>query len=97
LESRRTGNHRLRITGSLRISPTAQRKPEEEFYMSIDTTNFASFDVSELAVLDVTDAIGLPEMGASIDLDYVPDIDDMIGDVASGASAGCSCSSTCCC
>jgi hypothetical protein len=65
--------------------------------MSVDTQDFASFDVRELAVLDVTDAIGLPEMGASIEISYVPDLDDMIGDVASGASAGCSCSSTCCC
>jgi hypothetical protein len=62
-----------------------------------DTIDFASFDVSELAVLEVADAIGLPEMGASISL-YVPDMEDMIGDVASGATAGCcSCSSTCCC
>jgi hypothetical protein len=65
--------------------------------MSTDTIDFASFDVSELAVLEVADAIGLPEMGASIQL-YVPDMDDMIGDVASGAASGCcSCSSCCCC
>ena len=57
--------------------------------MSIDTLDFASFDVTELAVLEVTDAVGLPEMGASISisLSYVPDLEDMIGDVASGASS----------
>jgi hypothetical protein len=63
--------------------------------MSVD---FATFDISELTVLDSTDAMGLPEMGASviIELSYTPELDDMLGDIG-GASAISSSSSSCCC
>ena len=66
--------------------------------MSVD---FATFDISELTVLDATDAMGLPEMGASIIIDiksltsYTPELDDMLGDI--GAQAVSSSSGCCCC
>ena len=61
--------------------------------MSLD---FAVFDLTELAVLDATDAVALPEMGAS-SAGFTEDIDDLIsGGVDVGNSYCCS-SSTCCC
>jgi hypothetical protein len=65
--------------------------------MSVD---FAIFDISELTVLDSTDAMGLPEMGASIiietsSISYTPELDDMLGDI--GADYAVSSSSSCCC
>jgi len=65
--------------------------------MSVD---FATFDISELTVLDATDAMGLPEMGASIVVElsaaYTPELDDMLGDIGADVAISCS-SSTCCC
>lgn len=66
--------------------------------MSVD---FATFDISELTVLDATDAMGLPEMGASIVVEmpgsmYTPELDDMLGDIGADVAVSCS-SSTCCC
>jgi len=67
--------------------------------MSVD---FATFDISELTVLDSTDAMGLPEMGASVIIEtasssvsYTPELDDMLGDI--GADYAVSSSSSCCC
>ncbi|HEY1484705.1 MAG TPA: hypothetical protein VGF84_01300 [Micromonosporaceae bacterium] len=65
--------------------------------MSID---FASFDIAELKVLDARDAIGLPEMGASIEINYVGEMDDSLGETAPEAGADVSvgsCSCCCCC
>ncbi len=64
--------------------------------MSVD---FATFDLTELEVLDSTDALGLPEMGASYNAKYVEDMDDLIGEGADMASSCCSstCSSSSCC
>lgn len=61
--------------------------------MSVD---FTEFDIAELKVLDARDAIGLPEMGASIEINYAGDIDDMLGDSGPNLSIG-SCSCCCCC
>ncbi len=64
--------------------------------MSID---FATFDISELVVLDATDAMGLPEMGASIIIEskYTPELDDMFGDIGAQAISSSSSSACCCC
>jgi len=64
--------------------------------MSID---FAMFNLTELAVLDATDAVGLPEMGASALAAYVEDLDDLLGTETVAASSCCSstCSSSSCC
>ncbi len=68
--------------------------------MSID---FATFDISELTVLDATDAVGLPEMGASVIIEtsaasYTPELDDMLGDIGGQvAISSSSSSSSCCC
>jgi len=61
--------------------------------MSVD---FAVFDLTELAVLDATDAVALPEMGASSAAAFVQDMDELISGVAADNSYCCS-SSTCCC
>ena len=62
--------------------------------MSVD---FATFDISELTVLDATDAVGLPEMGASFIISaYTPELDDLLGDVGADVAVSCS-SATCCC
>lgn len=51
--------------------------------MSID---FASFDIAELDVLDSTDAVALPEMGASFGIIIIiantEDGDEVLGDDA---------------
>ena len=68
--------------------------------MSVD---FATFDISELTVLDATDAMGLPEMGASVIIElksltsYTPELDDMLGDIGAQAISSSSSSSSCCC
>jgi hypothetical protein len=64
--------------------------------MSFD---FAMFNLTELAVLDSTDAVGLPEMGASYNAKYVEDLDDLLGTETVPASSCCSscCSSSSCC
>jgi hypothetical protein len=69
--------------------------------MSID---FATFDISELTVLDATDALGLPEMGASVIIEspsptptYTPELDDMLGDIGGQATISSSSSSSSCC
>ncbi|MFB7452612.1 thiazolylpeptide-type bacteriocin [Streptomyces sp. NPDC056194] len=52
---------------------------------------FASFDIAELEVLEVSDSVGLPEMGAS-------SAGLAVEDSASDVSLCCSSSSsTCCC
>jgi hypothetical protein len=60
------------------------------------TVDFAVFDLTELAVLDATDAVALPEMGASTDTLLVEDMDDLISGGTLDDSYCCS-SSTCCC
>ena len=64
--------------------------------MSVD---FATFNVTELAVLDSTDAMGMPEMGSSMNAKFTEDMDDLIGEGADMASSCCSscCSSSSCC
>lgn len=63
--------------------------------MSLD---FATFDISELTVLDATDAMGLPEMGASVIFEsYTPELDDMLGDIGAVSISSSSSSSSCCC
>lgn len=61
------------------------------------TVDFAEFDISELKVLDAPDALGLPEMGASIEINYVNEMDDVLGDAGPGAVEAGSCSCCCCC
>lgn len=62
------------------------------------TVDFAEFDISELKVLEAQDGIGLPEMGASIELNYVSEMDDVLGTDAQGvATPASSCSCCCCC
>ena len=61
------------------------------------TVNFAEFDIAELKVLDARDAVGLPEMGASIEINYVQEMDDLLGDTDDMAVAAASCSCCCCC
>ena len=60
---------------------------------------FAQFDISELAVLDASDALGLPEMGASVVIEYGSDVNELIGELGPdmGFSISCSCSSSSCC
>lgn len=70
--------------------------------MSVD---FATFNITELEVLDASDAIALPEMGASYTSsgpgsNFVEDMDDLIGEGASADLTLCcssSSSSSCCC
>ncbi|HEY3954517.1 MAG TPA: hypothetical protein VGM53_14165 [Streptosporangiaceae bacterium] len=61
------------------------------------TVNFAEFDIAELKVLDARDALGLPEMGASVEVNYVQEMDDLLGDADDMAVAAGSCSCCCCC
>jgi thiazolylpeptide-type bacteriocin precursor len=63
---------------SVRRKPT----PEKGFIMNSETL-FDSFDIEELEVLEVSDTVALPEMGASS------------GDTACCSSS--SSSSSCCC
>ncbi|MFG2408467.1 thiazolylpeptide-type bacteriocin [Streptomyces brevispora] len=53
---------------------------------------FASFDIDELEVLEVSDSVGLPEMGASSSSLSVAS--EAVGDVSLCCSSS---SSTCCC
>ncbi|MFC1414776.1 thiopeptide-type bacteriocin [Streptacidiphilus sp. N1-12] len=63
--------------------------------MSVD---FAVFNLTELAVLDATDAVAMPEMGASYKAAFVEDMDDLIGEGAEdNVTLCCSSSSSCCC
>jgi hypothetical protein len=61
----------------------------------MSTVDFASFDVSELSVLDVTDAVALPDMGASIIvvIPFTPDGEEVLGenDLAASGSLSTSC------
>jgi hypothetical protein len=61
--------------------------------MSID---FASFDIAELDVLDSTDAVALPEMGASFIIIFAntEDGDEVLGDDALNGSGSASTSSS---
>jgi hypothetical protein len=60
--------------------------------------DFAEFDVAELKVLDAQDALGLPQMGASIEVDlFVTELDEALGDTEPGAVSVGSCSCCCCC
>ena len=61
------------------------------------TVNFADFDVAELEVLQASDALGLPEMGASIIVEYVDDVDNVLGDTGLNVDGGSSCCCCCCC
>ena len=60
--------------------------------MSVD---FAVFNLTELAVLDATDAVALPEMGASSG--FTEDTDDLISGTLGVETSYCCSSSTCCC
>ena len=63
--------------------------------MSVD---FATFNVTELAVLDSSDAVGMPEMGSSVGERFTEDMDDLIGEGTDMAASCCSsCCSTSCC
>ena len=57
--------------------------------------DFAVFDLTELAVLDATDAVALPEMGASSG--FAEDTDDLLSGQTQGVESACCSSSTCCC
>ncbi|QMU74408.1 hypothetical protein GXW83_22760 [Streptacidiphilus sp. PB12-B1b] len=63
--------------------------------MSVD---FAMFNLTELSVLDATDTVAMPEMGAS-SASLVEDMDDLIGESSELSISICcsSSSSTCCC
>ena len=62
--------------------------------MNVD---FATFDLTELAVLDTT-AMAMPEMGASYKAKLVEDMDDLIGESSQDdVTLCCSSSSSCCC
>ena len=60
--------------------------------------DFASFDVSELAVLDATDAVALPDMGASfvVVILYTPDGEEILAEDTLNGSGSLSTSSSCC-
>ena len=64
--------------------------------MSI-TADFATFDIAELDVLDATDAVALPDMGASfviIILNNTADGDEVLGDDVLNGSGSLSTSSS---
>jgi hypothetical protein len=61
------------------------------------TVDFAEFDITELKVLDTAEALGLPEMGASLEISYADGMDDMLGDTGLDVAAGSSCCCCCCC
>jgi hypothetical protein len=63
---------------------------------AMNNVDFASFDVSELSVLDVTDAVALPDMGASVIvvIPFAPDGDEVLGEQDLGWSG--SLSTSCC-
>ncbi|HWB38174.1 MAG TPA: hypothetical protein VHA75_19315 [Rugosimonospora sp.] len=62
------------------------------------TVDFASFDVNELGVLDATDAVALPDMGASIVIIIVetPDGQEILTEDTLNGSGSLSTSSSCC-
>ncbi|MCI4061349.1 hypothetical protein ACFO0M_15420 [Micromonospora mangrovi] len=62
------------------------------------TLDFGSFDVSELAVLDATDAVALPDMGASVIIIIAdtPDGEEILSEDPLNASGSASTSSSCC-
>jgi len=62
--------------------------------MSI-TADFATFDIAELDALDATDAIALPDMGASIIFVFnTDDGDEILGDDVLNGSVSVSTSSS---
>ena len=69
------------------------------------TVDFATFNITELEVLDASDTLALPEMGASYTsgtptTSFVEDMDDLIGEGAQSDITLCcssSSSSSCCC
>ena len=64
--------------------------------MSVD---FAMFNLTELAVLESTDSVAMPEMGASYSEKFTEDMDDLIGETAQDDLVLCcssSSSSSCC-
>ncbi|MBN0048027.1 hypothetical protein JS756_28735 [Streptomyces actuosus] len=68
--------------------------------MSQTATEFAAFDLEDLKVLDVNDAVALPEMGASIiinNAEFVDDAEDVVDGAALDAASISSSSSCCCC
>jgi hypothetical protein len=76
--------------------------------MSQDVIEFAAFDVEDLRVLQVGDAVALPEMGASYRMPPMPvtplfiddDEDALYGgslDTAAPVAGSVSSSSSCCC
>ncbi|MFF2629918.1 hypothetical protein ACFVUN_29660 [Kitasatospora griseola] len=66
--------------------------------MSVD---FATFDLTELAVLDATDTVGVPAIQASLTAFFADDVDDLMGkpskDVMGSACCSCATEITCCC
>jgi hypothetical protein len=59
------------------------------------TTEFATFDVAELDALDATDAVALPDMGASILFVWnTDDGDEVLGDDVLNGSVSVSTSSS---
>ena len=65
----------------------------------MNTLDFAAFDVNELAVLDATDAVALPDMGASVVIifaNYTPDGEEILTEDTLNGSGSLSTSSSCC-
>jgi hypothetical protein len=64
----------------------------------MNAVDFASFDVNELGVLDATDAVALPDMGASfvVIIAYTPDGDEILTEDTLNGSGSLSTSSSCC-
>jgi hypothetical protein len=79
------------VTGSTSPSPSREK--------SMSTAlDFASFDINELGVLDATDAVALPDMGASVIIvvPNSPDGDEILTEDSLNASGSLSTSSSCC-
>ncbi|MFJ5230372.1 thiopeptide-type bacteriocin [Kitasatospora sp. NPDC088391] len=68
--------------------------------MSRTAVDFAAFDIEDLQVLDINDAVALPEMGASIIINnFVDDAEGLVDEteLSSAAAVSISSSSSCCC
>ncbi len=68
--------------------------------MSRTAVEFAAFDIEDLQVLDLNDAVALPEMGASIIINsFVDDVDGMVDETQMSMvdTVSISSSSSCCC
>ncbi|MEV4613091.1 thiopeptide-type bacteriocin [Kitasatospora sp. NPDC049258] len=68
--------------------------------MSETSVDFAAFDIEDLLVLDINDAVALPEMGASIIINnFVDDAEGMVDETQMSMvdTVSISSSSSCCC